>query len=261
MTSADEPLTGGTVTPVVRVGDTVRRATGPWSPAVHALLRHLADRGFPGAPRFLGLDDRGREILTYLPGEVTVDGPPAGLHTSAALRGAAELLRAFHDASIGLTGPAPDDWQLQVGAPVGGPVICHNDVGPYNAVYRGGRPVAFIDWDFAAPGPREWDVAYALWRFVPLYDDAACARLGWPVVPRGPRIARFLDAYGLDRPADLAELVLRRMDVTRTTIRTWAEAGNPDYVRLRDEGRLTEISENMRYVERSHLEWRRIQSS
>jgi aminoglycoside phosphotransferase (APT) family kinase protein len=52
-------------------------------------------------------------------------------------------------------------------------------VGPHNTVYRGGRPVAFIDWDFAAPAPREWDIAYALWRFVPLYDDRQCAGLGW----------------------------------------------------------------------------------
>jgi hypothetical protein len=35
------PLTGGDMTAVVRVGDTVRRTAGPWTPAVHALLRQL----------------------------------------------------------------------------------------------------------------------------------------------------------------------------------------------------------------------------
>jgi hypothetical protein len=40
MSATDEqPFEGGNITAVVRVGDTVRRATGPWTPAVHALLR------------------------------------------------------------------------------------------------------------------------------------------------------------------------------------------------------------------------------
>ena len=249
--SDEETLAGGTLTTVVRVGDTVRRPTGFWSPSVHALLRHLEDTGFAGAPRFLGIDAQGREKLTFIPGDVTIDGPPPGMYTEAALIGAATLLRAFHDATINLArAQNKGGWQFQVGAPTTGPVICHNDIGPYNTVYRGGVPAAFIDWDFAAPGPREWDVAYALWRFVPLYDDAMCARLGWPIVPRGPRIARFLEAYGLEPGDDLFDTVLRRMDVTRVTIQTWADAGNPDYVRLRDEGRVGEIGENIRYVER-----------
>jgi hypothetical protein len=70
-------LPGGTLTPVTRAGDTIRRATGFWSPSVHALLRHLED--FPGSPRFLGIDEQGREILTFLPGEVTERDHPAGL--------------------------------------------------------------------------------------------------------------------------------------------------------------------------------------
>ena len=71
MQTGDEiPLAGGNVTPVVRVGETVRRVPGPWSPAVHRLLDHLAARGVDGAPRFLGLDAQGREILSYITGEV-----------------------------------------------------------------------------------------------------------------------------------------------------------------------------------------------
>jgi hypothetical protein len=185
----EELLPGGTLTTATRCGDTVRRPTGFWSPSVHALLRHLDEAGFSGAPRFLGIDAQGREMLTYVHGDVTIDGPPPGMHSEEALT--------------------------------------------------------------AASGPPEWDVAYALWRFVPFYDDAACARLGWPVTPRGPRIARFLDAYGLDRRDDLFDVVLRRMEVTRTTIETWADGGDPAYIRLRREGRLTEITENIRYVEQS----------
>jgi hypothetical protein len=63
------PLAGGNVSDgVVRVGDTVRRPAGPWTPAVHALLAHLHEVGFHAAPRPLGLDERGREVLEFVPG-------------------------------------------------------------------------------------------------------------------------------------------------------------------------------------------------
>jgi hypothetical protein len=60
-------LTGGRITQgVVRVGNTVRRPTGPHTPFVHSLLRHLEEVGFDGAPRVLGIDEQGREILTFI---------------------------------------------------------------------------------------------------------------------------------------------------------------------------------------------------
>jgi hypothetical protein len=65
---AEERLDGGNIGGAVRAGDTVRRAAGPWTPAVHALLAHLAAKAFAGAPRPLGFDERGREVLTFLEG-------------------------------------------------------------------------------------------------------------------------------------------------------------------------------------------------
>lgn len=53
---------------VVRVGDTVRRPMHPWSASVHELLRHLAEVGFPYSPRVLGVDEAGREVLSYVAG-------------------------------------------------------------------------------------------------------------------------------------------------------------------------------------------------
>jgi len=86
----EQRLAGGSVTPVVRVGATARRATGPWSPRVHELLRHLTDAGFDGAPRFLDIDEQGREVLSFIDGEITTYGPPTGMHANAALTAARE---------------------------------------------------------------------------------------------------------------------------------------------------------------------------
>src|SRR5215208_3533307 len=106
----EEPLAGGGLTPVARLGDTVRRATGPWTPAVHALLRHLEAVGFAGAPRVLGIDDRGREILTYVPGG-------GSSWSDEELAEAARLVRGYHDATASFAPPEDAEWQVMVGAP------------------------------------------------------------------------------------------------------------------------------------------------
>jgi hypothetical protein len=50
--------------PPVRVGDAVRRPAGASRAAIRDLLLHLESVGFDGAPRHLGTDDQGREVLT-----------------------------------------------------------------------------------------------------------------------------------------------------------------------------------------------------
>lgn len=64
----EEPLAGGMheTRAVVRVGDTVRRPVTESSDAVQALLLHLEHVGFEGAPRYLGSDTEGREVLPTL---------------------------------------------------------------------------------------------------------------------------------------------------------------------------------------------------
>jgi hypothetical protein len=66
----EQHLPGGFVTTVVWAGDTVRRRPSPNAAFVHDLLRFLEGRGWEGAPRFLGVDERGREVLSYLEGHV-----------------------------------------------------------------------------------------------------------------------------------------------------------------------------------------------
>ncbi|MGP3931749.1 phosphotransferase enzyme family protein [Nonomuraea sp. KM88] len=199
----EEVLAGGGVNHVVRVGATVRRPAGPWTPAVHALLDHLAARGFSGAPRSHGIDDQGREILDFVPGR-TADHPlPAWARSDDALVAAGRLLRRYHDATAGFPVPPGAVWYFPPVSPV--EVICHGDVATYNCVFRGGLPVAFIDFDTAHPGPRVWDVAYAAYRFVPLSDPRhAGAR---PVEEQARRLRLLAGAYELgddDRAALVA---------------------------------------------------------
>jgi aminoglycoside phosphotransferase (APT) family kinase protein len=181
----EEPLAGGWLTAgVVRVGDTVRRPTGPHTPAVHALLRHLEAVSFDGAPPLLGIDDEGREVLGYVPGAVRLDAAQA-CWPDEALREAVRLLRAFHDATAAVAGPAAE-------------VICHGDPGPWNIVWRDDRAVALIDFDEIHPGRRRDDLGDAAWKHLnlgsPVAGDAEQER----------RLRLFADAAGLSREGLLA---------------------------------------------------------
>src|ERR1041385_4251944 len=118
-------LSGGNMTPVVRVGETVRRATGPWTPTIHALLRHLRASGFAMVPEPLGIDDRGREIISLLPGRAaTYPLADSVVGETPRVRGAG-MLRAFHDATTTFVPPDDAVWQWPAHEPV--EVICHND--------------------------------------------------------------------------------------------------------------------------------------
>ena len=64
MLEPEIPLAGGADSTVGRVGQIVRRDGRPWSPAVLDLLQHVEREGFAGAPRALGFDDQGREVLS-----------------------------------------------------------------------------------------------------------------------------------------------------------------------------------------------------
>ena len=106
------PLAGGDVTEgVVRVGDTVRRPRGPWSSAVASYLHHLNRVGFPESPRYLGIDERGRDILQFIPGDVP--SQPVVESWAAAtsvLVGIADLLRRLPEASASFVPPADARW-------------------------------------------------------------------------------------------------------------------------------------------------------
>lgn len=222
MPSVEEvPLSGGSVAAsVVRVGDTVRRPVDRWSPAVHEVLLHLEAVGFDGAPRFLGIDERGREILSFIEGTPSTRPWPASLRTDDGLRRLGQLLRRFHDAVTSFD--APDDVEWWTGArPIApGEVIIHGDLGPWNILWRDDDPIAFIDWDFAEPESPLLDLAELAFFTVPMRDDAHCLECGFDEPPdRRRRLTVLCDAYGIDdRSAVLDEMERYwTIDIERTT--------------------------------------------
>ena len=217
---AEIPLAGGDVTEgVVRVGDTVRRPVGPHSPLVHALLTHLQSAGFEGAPRFLGIDRAGREVLSYVDGAVAGRPRPPWIADEARLASVGRLVRAYDDAAASFS-PPPDALPgTELAEPPGLPaapayppeLIGHVDITPENVVFRDGRAYALIDFDLAKPATRADEMFNAMMWWAPLSDPRDADPLLRNVdVPRRARI--LADAYGLsdrDRERVIEVAVLR----------------------------------------------------
>ena len=237
--ATEERLDGGNAGGAVRVGGTVRRAAGPWTPAVHALLGYLASQGFAGSPRPLGLDEQGREVLTFLPGETVGSALPwpGWTHDPATLVQVARWLRTYHDAVAGFVPPAGARWRA-AGDWAPGLIIGHNDAAPYNAVWRDGRLAGFIDWDMAGPVSPGWDVAFAAFSWVPLHARRVVAREGFTdFAARPARLRLFLDSYGWAGPAaGFLDVVRDRIRAHLAGLHRLAGAGDPLFARLISQG-------------------------
>jgi hypothetical protein len=217
------PLPGGNVGGAVRVGDTVRRATGPWTPAVHALLAHLADR-LPHVPRVLGFDERGREVLTFMPGRV-IDLDTEML-SPAQLVDLVRWTRLFHHAVADFAHPGP--WRY---FPIpAATIIGHNDIAPYNACFEGDRLSGVFDWDLSGPSTPLLELAFIAWNGVPLWSDEL------DPVWSAQRLELIAAAYGSFGPRQILRAVPARIQIMLDGIPVAAAAGDAGMVRLMTTG-------------------------
>ena len=146
-------LLAGNLGGAVRVGATVRRCVGPWTPAVHALLNHLAGR-VPHIPEVLGFDELGREVLSYLPGRVL--DTDTELLTVGQLVSMVRWTRVFHEAVADFAHPGP--WRYpRLPGPT---LIGHNDIAPYNVCFDGEELVGVFDWWPRRPAIRAWPTCW-----------------------------------------------------------------------------------------------------
>jgi hypothetical protein len=192
----EEALAGGKTTAnVVRIDDTVHRSANERSAFIAELLTYLDSISFPYAPRYLGTDDQGRDVLTYIDGQTTSD---LAERSDEAYGMAGRMLRDLHDATTGhrLAGDAE--------------CVLHGDPGPYNTISRNGQPVAFIDWDAARPGNRVDELGFLAWTWCIQADGDI------PIVVQAERMRHLRDGYGHIQAADLLDAVIHAQHETAT---------------------------------------------
>ena len=231
----DEILKGGVANAggVVRQGGFVLRPSNPHSVTVHAFLKDLAATGFDGASVPVELQPDGRERLVFIDGDVAVPPFPRWSQTDAALESIVVLMRSFHRASSQV--PIRSlNWSDELADPAGGSLICHNDVCLENVVFRDGRAVGLLDFDFAAPGRPIFDLAAFARMCVPIDDDLSASRLGFEDQDRPTRLRLVADSYGLDAEGRhlLVELLERSMVRGGAFVQRRVDVGDPNFIAM-----------------------------
>lgn len=234
---SEEELAGGQITGAAKVGSAVHRATGPWTPTVHALLEHLEHVGFAGTPRVIGFDDQGREVLTFIEGEPGSIAFPVALHATDGLARLGGFLRSLHDA-VSSFEPG-DDAVYRIGKrPLRpGEIVCHGDLGYWNTIWQGETIVGVIDWDTVEPGPAVRDLAVAAMTTVPFRNDDGAQRSGLasPVDRRG-RLAALCRAYGDVTPDEVVDAALESLALEVERLEVFGGRSIEPWASLREQG-------------------------
>ncbi|WP_086998030.1 aminoglycoside phosphotransferase family protein [Rhizobium sullae] len=230
--------------PILRDG-LVWRATRPWTTNVHALLEHVKQGGFDAAPRSAGYDEN-FERVTFIEGE-SGDLDNLQMRSVTVLTSAARLLRIYHDCSASFQPLAEGIWQLKPQPPF--EVICHGDFAPYNVVIHAGKAIGIIDFEAAHPGPRTWDIAYAVYRWAPLSRHIAAERIV-TIEEQISRARDFLDTYGLpaDQRAALPDLVIARLKGLVAFMEAEAAQGSEKYRRDIEQGHHRLYRDDVGYI-------------
>ncbi len=235
---SEEVLHGGVANAgaVIRSGRHVLRPSNPHSASIHRALEALHAAGFEGASRPVGIEPDGRERLEFIAGDVPLPPFPEWAQSDDVLVSITRLMKSLHDASetIDLSG---DRWSNEMADPAGGPVFCHNDVCLENVVFRDGEAVGLIDFDFAAPGRRVFDLASFARMCVPVDDEINSAKNGWVPSDRPRRLRLVADSYGLNAAgrSDLIDLLAGSIAKGGEFVLRHVEAGEPGFVTMWNE--------------------------
>lgn len=257
----EEILPGGNVSNVYRRGNTVRRDLKPDSYKIHGLLKHLETKGFTLAPQFLGIDEDGREILTYIEGEAGNYPVKEYMWSNYALIEIAKMLRQYHNAVSDF--PFDASWPSIDNTPSNHEVLCHNDFAIYNLIFKDKTPVAIIDFDHAGPGPRLWDIAYALYTCIPLSrynisttaEEVAFYDAAQDAARIKQRVNFFFEAYGKEVEEDYLKMVVLRLEGLCKTIARKAREGDPAFQKMLAEGHVEHYQNEVKFILENGHDW------
>ncbi|MBA3236986.1 MAG: aminoglycoside phosphotransferase family protein [Parachlamydiaceae bacterium] len=238
---------------VIRIGNTIHRKTGIWAQQIHKFLRYLHDQGFHSVPEPFGFDKEGREILSFVEG-VTFDYPLSEKARSmSVLLSSAKLLRAYHDVSVNfLNLDTSNNWMFPSREPQ--EVICHNDFAHYNIVFQEEQAIGIIDFDTAHPGPRKWDIAYALYRFAPFTSKDNEDGFG-NIEDQTSRARLFCQTYGLPKEdrAEIANLMIERLQALIDFLIKSAYEGDKKYELNFQAGHHIRYMKDLEYIKSNKL--------
>jgi hypothetical protein len=244
-----ESLDGGREGKIKKSGEKVIRPANVWSSDVHRFLEFLISKGFKFVPKPYGFTEDNEEILSYVPGTAVNFPLPKIFMNDEMIIGAAKLLKNYHDKGRDYIKELRGDekWMLPEVKPA--EVMCHGDFAPYNVTLIDEKPTGIIDFDTLHPGPALWDIAYAVYRWVPFtspenpdhYDDT-------PEQIRKMKV--FSDSYGVtaEQREELPSMMVKRLTALVEFMTSEANDGNEDYEKNLEDGHVTIYKNDINYI-------------
>jgi hypothetical protein len=244
-----ETLDGGREGKIKKIGNKVIRPANAWSSDVHRFLEFLISKGFDNVPKPYGFTENNEEILSYVPGTAVNFPLPEIYMNDEMIIGAAKLLKRYHDIGRDYIGElrGNEKWMLPIVKPE--EVMCHGDFAPYNVTLIDDTPMGIIDFDTLHPGPALWDIAYAVYRWIPFtspenpdhYDD---------LDEQIRKMKVFTDAYGVtaEQREELPAMMIKRLTALVDYMTAEADDGNRDYAKNLEDGHVIIYKNDIDYI-------------
>lgn len=250
-----EVLSGGREGKIIKENNNVVRPSNLWTTYVHTFLKFMHENEFDNIPIPYGVNEEGMELVSFVEGMVYNDNLPDTILSDDVLIEVAKLLRRYHD--IGekyvhqLTGK--EVWMLSKHSPI--EVMCHGDFAPYNITFVDGHVHGIIDFDTLHPGPRIWDIAYAVYRWIPFVSPKN-PDYCYPLNEQIRRLKLFVDTYDLkdEERKQLPDKIVERIGSLVTYMRNEAASGNEDVQKNIDEGHVKLYLDDIQYIKEHRME-------
>ena len=244
-----EILEGGREGKIFKQGNKIIRPANEWSPNVHKYLNFMREEGFQYVPKPHGFTEQNEEVLSYVPGTIYNYPLPELFLKDEVIAQVAHLLNSYHQLGKKYISRLTNQekWMLPSITPT--EVMCHGDFAPYNVTMIDGKPTGIIDFDTLHPGPGLWDVAYAVYRWVPFtspenpdhYDN----------LEEQIRKAKvFMDAYNatLQDRESLPEMMAKRLNCLVEYMENQAQNGNTDFEKNIEDGHIKLYKSDIQYI-------------
>jgi len=264
MIESERELTGGNISSVSTNGRIVYKDRKPQSATIQRLLQHLQNKGITFCPKPLGFDNNGREMLSFMNGNTIENYPDVSsiTHKIETVKQAASMLRKLHDATADFPKHPDDVWFLRYDGDLPKEVICHNDFAPYNITFENNLPIGLIDFDTACPAPGVWDIAYAVYRLVPLsesvYDCVAGKYRGYVQSKDCEEIKILLDiflkTYGFNDV--LEEYIIQRLSALVDLFDEECAKGNQAFIKMKQEGHQDFYIKEIEFIKKNYCDWK-----
>ncbi|MFM9278723.1 aminoglycoside phosphotransferase family protein [Paenibacillus jiagnxiensis] len=251
-----EELIGGRAGKIHKIDGSVVRPANIWTHHVHDFLNFLHQQGAVFVPKPLGVNEQNEEILSFMPGEVFNYPLPEKLLSDSMLISAAHLLSRFHQYSEKYVSKLTntEQWMLPCTFPI--EVMCHGDFAPYNVTVQNDEAAGIIDFDTLHPGPKMWDIAYGIYRWVPFNNPENPDSNGSTLTEKIRKTKLFLDTYGINDESkkSFVEVLIKRLESLIEFMSKEASAGNEDFQSNIEDGHLQLYLDDIKYLKNNEEE-------